>query len=369
VLAAALGFGACKAIVGDEAIDFEPPGDGGVQDGQASEGSTSDASGDACASADDPHNCGFCGHDCLGATCAGGLCAPATFAGMQESIDDLALDPMHAYWTIGASDGGVLLRQPLDGGTAETVMTSPSRPALVDLDGTNLYFTLLDSPTMRRCTKGSPCDPSDPASDVAQSPANAIVQGIANDDANVYYTDGSGLVMKAIKRSTASFSQVTLRTGAAGPLGIASNGTHVFWTNNAAGTVEGCFANGCTTPTVLTKGQTGATAIAADPQNVYWSTADAIVRCPATPAGCTPEVLATGQSSPLDIAVDPKGVYWTDTPAGSVRVQTCPLAGCGASPRMLALVPGGAPARLALSDKWVYWTIGGPGGAIYRVAR
>jgi hypothetical protein len=118
------------------------------------------------------------------------------------------------------------------------------------------------------------------------------------------------------------------------------------------------------------KGLNAPTAVAADGANVYYSTADAIARCPATLSACTPEVLATGQSAPADLALDAHGVYWTDTPGSSVRVQTCPTSGCGAGrPLVLALVPGAAPAQVAVVDAYAYFSTGGPGGAIFRVAR
>jgi hypothetical protein len=62
----------------------------------------------------DPHNCGACGHDCLGGACVASRCQPVVLAkgGYPYGI---ALSPTHVYWA--AQIQGVV-RIPLAGGTA-----------------------------------------------------------------------------------------------------------------------------------------------------------------------------------------------------------------------------------------------------------
>jgi hypothetical protein len=86
-----------------------------------------DAASDATAPATcsdtqaDTHNCGACGHDCLGAACSGGLCAPemfGTLAGYRLVVDDTNV------YAVGASVGGTSVSGTPKAGGASFVVAS-----------------------------------------------------------------------------------------------------------------------------------------------------------------------------------------------------------------------------------------------------
>lgn len=106
-----------------------------------------DPDADTCASSDDPHNCGTCGHDCLGGACRAGVCQPVTLA-RGEEIHDLAIGETDAYWI---NEGGDVRSVALAGGSPVTLATGfPTRDwtyadiekGAVTQDAEHVYFAI-----------------------------------------------------------------------------------------------------------------------------------------------------------------------------------------------------------------------------------
>ena len=66
----------------------------------------------------DPHNCGACGHACLGGACKNSLCKP--FAIVTGPAEDLAIDAKNVFWRNG--DDKTVYSTPLQGGAATTLI-------------------------------------------------------------------------------------------------------------------------------------------------------------------------------------------------------------------------------------------------------
>jgi hypothetical protein len=97
----------------------------------------------------------------------------------------------------------------------------------------------------------------------------------------------------------------------------------------------GQCAGGKCQPIELARGPAGATGIALDDRNVYWSSYDgnAILKVPKT--GGNPTTLAqaaNGVQSPLGVFVEGGYVYWVNTVLFYGSIMRCPVLGCGASP-------------------------------------
>jgi hypothetical protein len=126
-------------------------------------------------------------------------------------------------------------------------------------------------------------------------PADGYIGSIAVDATNVYWTVqdlDTGSVMTV---SLDGGTPVTLALGQNGPLGIALDVAHVYWTNWGFG-------------------------------NQNASTQNTVMEVPLD--GGTPVVLASG-GSPYSVAVDTSGVYYT-VPGG--YVMAAPLDGGAAQP-------------------------------------
>jgi hypothetical protein len=139
---------------------------------------TSGAGGCGANLSDDPHNCGACGHDCLGGDCVAGSCQPVVFMGSQpQPIRDLAGYDGAIYWvtgndslsfcledcqippttlnTVGGSEIAVgpgfvyvgaqqnkVTSVAMDGGAIATVLESASTLREVAVDSSNAYFSV-----------------------------------------------------------------------------------------------------------------------------------------------------------------------------------------------------------------------------------
>ena len=81
-------------------------------------------SSDLAVLANDSHNCGSCGHDCLGGACASGVCQPMVIAASQTAVWGIAVDADNVYFsrTFGSIRG--IARQPLAGGAPITIYSS-----------------------------------------------------------------------------------------------------------------------------------------------------------------------------------------------------------------------------------------------------
>ena len=93
-----------------------------TETGCACPAGTADCGGTCIALRDDPQNCGACGHDCLGAACTYGVCAPETLAEVSNRSAAIAVDGEDiVFATSGAltSSGGIY-RIPAAGGELET---------------------------------------------------------------------------------------------------------------------------------------------------------------------------------------------------------------------------------------------------------
>jgi hypothetical protein len=137
--------------------------------------------------------------------------------------------------------------------------------------------------------------------------------------------------------------------------------THVYWANQAAGTVVKCPKTGCPAagPTVLASGQPTLRGVSVDGQSVYFmtepSTADGgtinvrVLECPL--AGCTgaPEVFYEGSAfRPNDVQARDGTLYFTHWP----QVTSCPTSGCAGPPDDLG--SGGGPLAIDADSQFLY---------------
>src|SRR5262249_12538358 len=61
------------------------------------------------ATSSDPHNCGGCGHDCLGGACDQGVCQPVVLATTVGAPNSLVVDGEDVFWIEASSFSGTQL--------------------------------------------------------------------------------------------------------------------------------------------------------------------------------------------------------------------------------------------------------------------
>jgi sugar lactone lactonase YvrE len=177
---------------------------------------------------------------------------------------------------------------------------------------------------------------------------------ITSDGANAYWIDyyTNDLQGCGLKFSTCPSPLVQSQTH---PKGIATDGTHLYWSTGggSTGNVMACTISNCSaTAAPLVPSQNGPGNIAVDATNVYWiNTGDGTVnQIPKTGGTITP--LGSGQSTPNGIAVDSSGLYWTNS--GDGMVMRYSFGATGTNPAKIAINQV-MPLPIVLDQTYVYW--------------
>jgi hypothetical protein len=289
----------------------------------------------------DTHNCGRCGHDCLGGACVASMCQPVALAqGYIPGSAGLAVDDAYVYWAAwGVSE---ILRIKKDGTEpSPTVLAKDAAgnayaPWAVTIDGTYVYW--------------------------------------ANESLNSDTPPGN--VARCAKTGCGGVGTL-LRSGLDYPKGIAVDGTHVFYSEADQWTVGRSLFDGGSAGYMVTQIQT-VEKIAVDDASVYFSGSSAITsdnvigRVAKTaaivldaaadgPTAVITEVAPTGNLTATGLTIDDKSVYWaifTDDDAGLVQYAPKAGVGQGGSPVNLSAVEHN-PADIATDTTDVYWVASG----------
>jgi hypothetical protein len=187
---------------------------------------------------------------------------------------------------------------------------------------------------------------------VVLSPNQKTPWGIAVDSTTVFWLsegsapDNGAVYSVPISGGTAS----EIASGQNGPVQLAEDGDHLFWTNfQGGGAVRRMKKDGTDLTSLSTA--SGPWALALGGNYVYWTnTSDGSLRR-IVKGGGQAVVLLSGESSPRGIAVDATHMYWTASGGGQVRRSN--LDGSGSE----TLVSGqDYPLGIAVDETWVYWT-------------
>lgn len=196
--------------------------------------------------------------------------APTTLASGQIGAAGLAVDTASVYWV---TDNGAVHKALRDGGAAQVLAVGPSGvPGFTSLavDATRAYWangngTIMSVPTVG----GSPT--------TLFSNAKSSAPAIALSDRNVFFTNQGttakanmdGAVMSVAKTGGEA---TTLASSQTYPDSIAVDATSVYWTTGSGYVVKAPLDGG--TATTLASGQQEPLGIAVDATSVYWTTAD-----------------------------------------------------------------------------------------------
>ena len=318
----------------------------------------------------DSHNCGACGHDCLGGTCVGGMCQPVMVASQQSAPFALAVDSEFIYWTNKETDGTVL-KTPILGGNITTLATGQVQPLHIAVDSNNAYWTTesngtTDIGTVVRVPLGGGALTT--MAFGLNEPDSIVVR-----NGQAFWTvwngdePGAGVIMT--EATDASTPQIAA-SGLTVPTGLALNATTLYWSNQLDPAEDGgtVFA----VPVAAKDGGASVTLaaepdlplyIAIDTNNVYWTdwTDGAVVAAPLS--GGAPVTLAGGRTHPWGITVDATNVYWTDW--GDGTVMEVPLVGGAVTTLAQQQV---SPLTIAVDAKSVYWA-SYASGTVMRLAK
>ncbi len=282
----------------------------------------------------------------------------ALFSG-PDITTALAVDSTGIYFGAYFAGPGRILKVPLDGGPATTLVSNLQQPAGIALDTSNIYLTDLNAGTVLRAPLqgGTPITLASGQSD----PGPILV-----DDRFVYWaTLNDGLLMRV--ELDGGTPQTLFNTMTSSVTAIALNGNYLYWTD--ASGVSRLDLDAGTTETVAPNQQPDPSAVAVDNASIYWliSGSDgidhyydgAVMKMPKS--GGTPTQLTPSLGIAVAIAVDANAIYWADD---IVSPDDTPACGQDGAIRKIGLTGGsmttiartGHPEALTVDENNIYWT-------------
>jgi hypothetical protein len=171
-----------------------------------------------------------------------------------------------------------------------------------------------------------------------------------------------------------------LAPSTSGGLGIATDGTNVYWLSGfPTMTLDECAATGCggmatqiatgINPALPTNG--GANVLVVGGANLFWPNGASVMRSSLAMPAASSFHVGTAGNSPWQVATDASNVYWSDPAAfgGAGAIYKCPLGPTCTSPTVLVSFTGAGseagadasagpapPQLLAVDETYVYWT-------------
>jgi hypothetical protein len=301
---------------------------------------------------DDPNNCGTCNTTCSG-TCALGRCLVQLSMG-AVGPSSIAIGGGNVFYGTNS-----LMSVPVAGGSTNTVATGFSFSGLGIAANSSTVYWAASTPSWAGIYSAPPLQKfvTQPNSGVSAIAVDAIAvywlngntvnsttlagvtttitlpQGtealyLAIDDFNIYWANNGGQGPYTIQSvPKIGGAPATIFTGNYAQ-GLASDGTYVYWTSPADGTVEKMLATGAV-PTVLATATDNPSGIVVSDGFVYWTNSPisgtgtgSIMKVPTT--GGAPTTLALGQNPGPNLVVDATSAYWFNWPAPSGVVKVTP---------------------------------------------
>jgi hypothetical protein len=261
---------------------------------------------------------------------------PHTIAANQDYPWNLAVDDNNVYWTNynnvnadtlgGSTQNAALLQTSLAGGTITTLAMGLETPFGIAVDATDVYWTAFATDFVKKVPIGG---------GTVTILANSLngPTYITASGGEVYWTDYGGGTVKKTSTTIGAPTSGTVLVPAADnyfPLGLAVNGSSVYFAANSGGPNSGeilSVPTGGGTVTTIAAGQIqgGPWALTTDATNVYWTNVKGATNNGslylAPLAGCgtstsCPTDLTPGTEgidAPTGVAVDADGVYVTGT--------------------------------------------------------
>lgn len=351
------------------------------------------ACGNSCVTLDtDDKNCGFCGHDCLGASCTKGLCAPETLITGLNNPNGIVTDGTNFYAIeLGDFDlsntNGRIFQCPVAGcmnNKPGVMSTNQDDPSAIAMDGNNVYWATAGDITDTNGTIMT-C----PLAGCGKNNANlrllahaGFPHGLAVDAQNVWFPDFAGSFMGNGYIQSCAISgcndSPTALTGASRPGVIAVDSTNAWFATNTMIPHINKNPLGTMNSTTMLDTTQGAhyASIAIDANNIYYAddSNGAVRSC--TKAGCSNNsvLIASNLNGPSGVAIDKKGLYWSEMGTGNQdgTVAFCSLPPCLNGTQTFLAKGLDYASALALDAQYVYWTNQGTGdnnGTVMRVAR
>jgi hypothetical protein len=287
----------------------------------------------------DPHNCGACGHDCLGATCTGGACDSFVVATGQYNAFRIAVDESYVYWTTRNMLGkkmGTVMKAPIAGGASVMIAGGEDDPTGIAVNQTDIYWIDYLGDTIRTAPKagGTPVTLA----------SGGVATSILVDASSAYFWLSGGIM----KLPLAGGTPVQLADSIYA-FGCAVDATNVYWTEVDAAVVRKVPIAGGPAVTLANVKPSIVSKIVAGASDVFFTLQSGkLYSLPI--GGGNPTLIDDGDElSHGELAVDAERVYW----ATYKEIRAVPIAGGPAT--ILYQTPSFAMISLAVDSTRIYW--------------
>lgn len=327
----------------------------------------------------DQKNCGGCGHDCSPGMCAAGKCQPYSVAPSSWSphaVTGIFSDGTELYFTTGFEIGACRPSACMSKVNLIYTAKNPFKEAVIDPSRTHIFLNVDNGATdgsmgsILRCTLPL-CSPIDHFFDAATS-SNIFFEGLAVDDANVYWGEPSAVRSCSANTATPCPTPVLVANiGTAQDLGavpglMVSDGTTLFWVSGSQST----SVVACTLPTCTGGGPTTIAPVGISYQlhvfgnRLYWYNEDSSFSsclpssCMSTSQNVLPSPFAAGK--PGYLGADATTLYLGSITVGSAQQSAfgrCTPPNCSDFSLVgndTTMTGGG----FLVSDKAIYWSVG-----------
>jgi len=172
--------------------------------------------------------------------------------------------------------------------------------------------------------------------------------------AYVYWTHRGGGTGTTLGRANldGTGANESFIAGAKGPVGIAVDGSYVYWANTFSTTIGRAKLDGTGPNQSFITGATNPCGVAVDGSYVYWANngSNAIGRAKLDGTGPNQSFI-TGATNPCGVAVDGSYVYWTNE--GGTTIGRANLD--GSSPNNGFIGGASAPVGVTVNGSYIYW--------------
>ena len=188
---------------------------------------------------------------------------PQTLVSGQDGPTGLAADGSHIYWSIqfqSATLLGTIWEADLDGGNAHMIVVGQTDPYGVAVSGSHLYWANSGPAASRVGTiNEANLDGTNPRVIVPSQAAPGVPDqidpsGVAADGSHLFWTDNAGDAARGSvwEANLDGTSPHAIALNQNGPLGVATDGSHVYWANVLDQAIEQANPDGSSAHSIVT---------------------------------------------------------------------------------------------------------------------